>query len=82
MTTRTGTGGLLLRFGALAAAFAFNACPGEASAQPSVVELFRSQGCSSCRPANENILALADRPDLLVLSTALGACIGSRALSR
>lgn len=36
--------------------------------QPTVVELFQSQGCSSCPPANENILAIADRPDLLVLS--------------
>ncbi len=35
---------------------------------PVVVELFQSQGCSSCPPANENILALVDRPDLLVLS--------------
>lgn len=35
---------------------------------PTVVELYQSQGCSSCPPANENILALADRPDLLVLS--------------
>lgn len=68
MTTRTGTGGLILRLGALTAAFALNACSGEASAQPTVVELFQSQGCSSCPPANENILALADRPDLLVLS--------------
>jgi hypothetical protein len=35
---------------------------------PTVVELFQSQGCSSCPPANENILTLVDRPDLLVLS--------------
>ncbi len=35
---------------------------------PAVVELFQSQGCSSCPPANANILAIADRPDLLVLS--------------
>ncbi len=33
-----------------------------------VVELFQSQGCSSCPPANANIMALSDRPDLLVLS--------------
>lgn len=35
---------------------------------PTVIELFQSQGCSSCPPANENVMALADRPDLLVLS--------------
>lgn len=47
-----------------ASAFA-NAAP---AGPPTVVELFQSQGCSSCPPANENILTLTDRPDLLVLS--------------
>jgi hypothetical protein len=35
---------------------------------PTVVELFQSQGCSDCPPANANVMALSDRPDLLTLS--------------
>lgn len=39
-----------------------------ATKAPVVVELFQSQGCSSCPPANANLNAIADRPDVIPLS--------------
>lgn len=62
-----GLKGVALRIGVLALALASGAWRAPATS-PTVVEIFQSQGCSSCPPANANILTLIDRPDLLVLS--------------
>ena len=42
-----------------------------ASKTPVVVELFTSQGCSSCPPANANLIKLSGREDVLALSFAV-----------
>lgn len=59
--------GLFSAFVVLAGGAASAATAADQS-QLTVVELFQSQGCSSCPPANANVMALSDRPDLLVLS--------------
>lgn len=61
---------LLAAAGALSA-FPALAAPAPAGGSPVVVELFQSQGCSSCPPANANLNAIADRPDVIPLSFAV-----------
>ena len=52
---------------ALVAAPAFAADAGH----PLVIELFQSQGCSSCPPANASLIEFARRPDVLALNFAV-----------
>lgn len=74
-TTMRGTAWIALALGAAmtagAGAWALAAPRGASGGSPDrpvVLELFQSQGCSSCPPANANLNAIADRPDVLALS--------------
>ena len=62
---------LKIALGAVAALLAAGPAAAANASSPTVVELFQSQGCSSCPPANANLNAIADRPDILALSFAV-----------
>ncbi len=47
------------------------AAEAQASGPQQVIELYQSQGCSSCPPANAVLNSLADRKDLITLSFAV-----------
>jgi hypothetical protein len=59
---------LPLRLLSLLAAVAIGGCSASAGTRPVVVELFQSQGCSSCPPANANLAKVADQPGVIALN--------------
>ncbi|WP_267382184.1 MULTISPECIES: DUF1223 domain-containing protein [unclassified Sphingomonas] len=59
---------LALTLSLVSAATPIAAAPPAKHPQPTVVELFQSQGCSDCPPAQLNLNRIADRPDVIALS--------------
>jgi hypothetical protein len=52
----------------LAASLVLAAAPASAAGRPILIELFTSEGCSSCPPADAFLTELAARPEVLALS--------------
>jgi hypothetical protein len=60
--------GLPMRFSFLAVFLALTGAPALAQNQPVVVELYTSQGCNSCPPADMLLGMLTERDDVIALS--------------
>jgi hypothetical protein len=72
--TQNRSGQTMTRFAACAAAVVATIASSALAndpAHPTVVELYQSQGCSSCPPAIANLNAIADRPDVVALMFAV-----------